>query len=93
MVLIGDKAQLEAHFSPFRVLILRQDQCIVCIKRTIGSEIILNAPDGTPRWVMWNLISVHLETVLILTQDRRTVCTERTVGPEIILDEPDGTPT
>jgi hypothetical protein len=25
-----------------------QDRCTVCAKRTIGSEIILNAPDGTP---------------------------------------------
>jgi hypothetical protein len=27
-----------------------QDWCTVCAKRTIGSVIILNAPDGTPRW-------------------------------------------
>jgi hypothetical protein len=26
-----------------------QDRCMVCIKRTIGSEIILDAPDSTPR--------------------------------------------
>jgi len=26
-----------------------QDRCTVCAKRTIGSEIILDAPDGTPR--------------------------------------------
>jgi hypothetical protein len=26
-----------------------QDRCAVCFKRTIGSEIILDAPDGTPR--------------------------------------------
>jgi hypothetical protein len=25
-----------------------QDRCTVCAKHTIGSEIILNAPDGTP---------------------------------------------
>jgi hypothetical protein len=30
------------------VLILTQDRCIVCAGRTIGSEIILDAPDGTP---------------------------------------------
>jgi hypothetical protein len=28
---------------------LAQDRCIVCAKRTIDSEIILNVPDGTPR--------------------------------------------
>ena len=30
------------------VLILMQDRCTVCVKRTIGSEIILDTPDGTP---------------------------------------------
>jgi hypothetical protein len=31
------------------VLILTQDSCTDCAKRTIGSEIILDAPDCTPR--------------------------------------------
>jgi hypothetical protein len=31
------------------VLVLVQDSCTVCTKRTIGSEIVLDAPDGTPR--------------------------------------------
>jgi hypothetical protein len=31
------------------LLILTQDTCTVCAKQTIGSEIILDAPDGTPR--------------------------------------------
>ena len=31
------------------VLVLVQDRYTVCAKRTIGSDIILNAPDGTPR--------------------------------------------
>jgi hypothetical protein len=31
------------------VLILMQDSCTVCAERTIGLEIILDAPDGTPR--------------------------------------------
>jgi hypothetical protein len=26
-----------------------QDSCMVCVICTIGSEIILDAPDGTPR--------------------------------------------
>jgi hypothetical protein len=29
------------------VQILTQDRCMVCAKRSIGSEIILDAPDGT----------------------------------------------
>ena len=31
------------------VLILMQDGCMVCAERNIGSEIILDAPDRTPR--------------------------------------------
>jgi hypothetical protein len=31
------------------VLILMQDRWTVCIERTTGSEIILDAPDDTPR--------------------------------------------
>ena len=30
------------------VLILTEDRCTVCGKRTIGSQIILDAPDGSP---------------------------------------------
>jgi hypothetical protein len=43
MVLLGDKAQMEAYFSPFG------DRCVVCAERTIGSEFILYASDGNPR--------------------------------------------
>jgi hypothetical protein len=31
------------------VLVSVQDRCTVCAKRTIGSEIGLDTPDGTPR--------------------------------------------
>jgi hypothetical protein len=31
------------------VLILSQDRCIVCAECTIGLEMVLDAPDGTPR--------------------------------------------
>ena len=50
MVLLGDKAQVEAHFVRLEVVrILTQDRCMVCAERTIGLEIILDAPDGTAR--------------------------------------------
>ena len=50
MVPIGDEAQVEDHFGLSDiVLILMQDRCMVCVERTIGSEIILDTPDGTPR--------------------------------------------
>jgi hypothetical protein len=54
------------------MLILRQDWCTICAERTTGSEIILDAPDKTPRslvtWVVWILILVRLETVLVSVQ-------------------------
>jgi hypothetical protein len=31
------------------VLVFVQDRCMVCAKCTIGLEIVLDAPDGTPR--------------------------------------------
>jgi hypothetical protein len=31
------------------VLVLLQDRCTVCAKCSIGSEIDLDVPDGTPR--------------------------------------------
>ena len=50
MVPLGDEAQVEAHFGLSDIeLILTQDRCTVCVERTIGLEIILDAPDGTPR--------------------------------------------
>jgi hypothetical protein len=29
--------------------VLVQDRCMVCAKRTVGSKIVLDAPDCTPR--------------------------------------------
>jgi hypothetical protein len=43
-------------------------------------------------WVMWNLLSVCLETVLVSVQYMCTVCTECTIGSEIVLDPPNDTP-
>ena len=50
MVLLGDDAQVVARFGPFGdSVILMQDRCTVCTEDNIDSEIILDAPDGTPR--------------------------------------------
>ena len=46
MVLLGDEAQVVARFGPFGdSVILIQDRCTVCTERSIGSEIILDAPN------------------------------------------------
>jgi hypothetical protein len=51
MVVLGDEAPVDALFSLFDiVLILTHDRCNVCAECNIGSEIVLDAPDGTP-WV------------------------------------------
>jgi hypothetical protein len=50
MVLLGHKAQVELVSICLEiVLILTRDSCLACAKRTIGSKIVLGAPDGTPR--------------------------------------------
>ena len=50
MVLLGEEAQVETHFEHVEMmLILTRDGCTVCAERTIGSEIILDALEGTPR--------------------------------------------
>jgi hypothetical protein len=50
MVLLGDEAYVEAGSARLGiVLILTQDTCTVCDKCNIGSEIVFDAPDGTPR--------------------------------------------
>ena len=52
MVLLGEEPQVEAHFWRLEiVLMLMRDGCMVGAERTIGAEIILDAPDGTPRCV------------------------------------------
>jgi hypothetical protein len=49
MVLLVDDAQVEARLGRLEiVVILTQDRCMFCTKRTICLEIILGAPDGTP---------------------------------------------
>jgi hypothetical protein len=41
---------VESHLVNLEtVLVSVQDRCMVCAKRTIGLEIILDAHDGTPR--------------------------------------------
>ena len=50
MVLLGDGVKWKLVSVRLKiVLVLVQDRCTVCAKRTIGSEIVLDAPDGTPR--------------------------------------------
>ena len=46
MVLLGDEAEVEAHFDLFGDSAnLGADKYTVCAERTLGSEIILDAPN------------------------------------------------
>jgi hypothetical protein len=48
MVLLGDEGLVElCSVCLERVLIFTQDRCTVCTACTIGSKIVLDAPDGT----------------------------------------------
>ena len=47
LVDVGHVESRSVHLE--MVLVFLQDSCTVCAKRTIGSEIVLDAPDGTPR--------------------------------------------
>jgi hypothetical protein len=50
MVRVGDEAQVKARYCPFGDSAnLDASRCTVCDKRSTGSEIVLDAPDGTPR--------------------------------------------
>jgi hypothetical protein len=50
MVFLGDRLNWNVILVCLKlVLILTQDWCTVCAERTIGSEITLDAPNGTPR--------------------------------------------
>ena len=50
MELLGDVGPVESRFDPFGdSVILIINRCTVCTEHTIGSEIILDTPDGTSR--------------------------------------------
>ena len=50
MELLGDMGHVESRAVRLEmVFVLVQERCTVCAEYTIGSEIVLDAPDGTPR--------------------------------------------
>ena len=59
--------------------------CMVCAKHTIGSDILLDTPDGILGDVGHvESCSVRLEMVLVLMEDRCTVCAKHTKGSDIV---------
>ena len=50
MELLGDVGHGESRLVRLEmVLVLVQDRCMVCAEGNIGSKIVLDAPDRTPR--------------------------------------------
>jgi hypothetical protein len=59
MKLLGDVGHVESHFGPFGYIVtislfggsgnVMQDRCTFCAECTMGSEIIMDAPNGTLR--------------------------------------------
>ena len=50
MELLGDVGHVESRSVRLEmVLVLMEDWSTVCAQRTIGSDIVLDAPYGTPR--------------------------------------------
>jgi hypothetical protein len=46
MELQGNVGHVESHFGP---LVSVRDSCTIYTKHIVGLEIVLDAPDGTPR--------------------------------------------
>jgi hypothetical protein len=87
MVLLGDMVKLNLVLVHLEIVVISvQDRCTVGAEYTIGMEIILGTPDGTPKvtCVRRNLVLVCLEIVLISAQDWCKGCAKCTIGIEII---------
>jgi hypothetical protein len=50
MELLGDMGYVESYLVHLEMVLLSvQDRCMVCAKCSIGSEIVLDTHNGTPR--------------------------------------------
>ena len=50
MELLSDVGLVESRSVWLEMaLVLVQDRCTVCAQRTIGPDVVLDAPDGNPR--------------------------------------------
>ena len=94
MVLLGDEAQVEAHFGMFGDSANLDARLVHGLLRTyhrLGNHFGSTQWNSLVSWVNWNLSSFRLEVVFASVQDRCMVCTRRTIGSETILVAPVGT--
>jgi hypothetical protein len=95
MVLLGDEAQVDAHFITFgdsANLDTRQVHDLRRMYHRLRNHFRCTRWNSYVMRLKWKLEAICLEILLILTQGRCTICVERTIGLEIILDAPNGTP-
>jgi hypothetical protein len=96
MELLGDEAQVKVRFGLFGDSAnLDVDRCMVLRRmyHRLASHFGRTRWNSLVTWVLWNLVSICLETVLVSVQDRCMVCARCTIGSEVILDALDVTPT
>jgi hypothetical protein len=72
MALLGDEAQGEARFSLFGDSANLDARLVHALRRTyymLRNHFGRTQSNSLVMWVMWNLLSVCLETMLVLVQD------------------------
>jgi hypothetical protein len=95
MVLLGDEAQVEAHFDQFRDSANLDAREVQSLHRTyyrLKNHFGRTRWSSKMMWAMWNLVLVPSETVLVSVQERCMACAKRTVGSGIIFEALDGAP-
>jgi hypothetical protein len=76
MVLLGDEAQVDARFGLFgdnANLDARQAHGLRRMYHRLKNHFRRTRCIFLVTLVIWNLVSIHLETILVSVQDRRTV--------------------
>jgi hypothetical protein len=95
MELLGDVGHVESHFGPFGDSVSVGARSVQSLRQTyhgFKSHFGHTLWNSQVTWVMWNLISILLETLVVSVQDMCMVCAKRTTGSEVILAALDGTP-
>jgi hypothetical protein len=83
MELLGDEALVEARFGPFGYSANLDE--VHRLRRTnhrLGNRFGRIRWNSEVTWVMWNIVSVYLETVLVSLQDSWTVRAKCTIRSE-----------
>ena len=83
MELLGDVGHVESHFFMVGDIVsvgARQVHGLRQMHHSLRNHFGRTRCYSLVKWVMWNLVSVHMETVLVSLQDRCTACAKRMIG-------------